>query len=48
MEDEQEQSLDSRELKLKALQSGSTNLRIDALKKIQHEVESYCESLVKI
>jgi hypothetical protein len=47
MEDEQEQFLDSRDLQLKALRSGSTSLRFDALKKIQHEIESFCESLLK-
>lgn len=43
MEDEQEKSVDTLDVHLKALQSGSTSLRVDALKKIRHGIESSCE-----
>ena len=42
-EEQEEQSLDSRDVQVKALRSGSTRLRIEALKKIQQQVETFGE-----
>lgn len=44
MEDDQdEQSLDTKELLIEALRSSSTRLRTEALRKIQNEIETFCE-----